>query len=167
MDGGGIEPDIKIDESERSEFEEALIRRSAFSRFAGTYAASVDTLPVDFEVDDGLLYAFRDWIGDNPEFDYVTEAERQLETFREEFREGDYQESLEVLEDLESAIIRDKARDFDRDRVRIRERLRRALIARFYPETDQIEAALRHDQLVLSAIDLFKDPERYHELLHP
>ncbi len=166
-DGGGIEPDVEIEAPKKGGLIGALVRRSAFFRFAGTYAASVDSIPANFEVDDALLDAFAEWIDRQGEFTYQTDAERHLLTLRNDIAEREYRQAVPVLDQLEAAIRQEKARDFERDREYIREELRAALVARFHPESTRIATALAHDPYVIRAMELLNDTDTYNRLLAP
>ncbi len=164
-DGGGIEPDLAVPGPPVSELESALVRRSAFSRFANLYAARGVPVELDFEVDPDLLAEFQAWVASNPEFGYRTDVERAVETLAEDLRQAAYANAAEKLELVEAAVNHEKERDFERHGPAIRERLRAEILSRFHGETVQIRTSLRHDPQVLASIEILQDAGRYRKLV--
>lgn len=164
-DGAGIEPDVEVALPETSELEAALVRRSAFFRFANTYAARNDTVGLDFEVDEALVTEFRSWLRSSERFVYRTEAERELDALRSSLGKAGYSAALGRLGGLPEEIEREKERDFDRHASQIAEHLRAEIISRFYGESEQIRVGLAHDPRIQESIRLLKDEDRLQKLL--
>jgi carboxyl-terminal processing protease len=60
--GGGITPDIKVDDEKLSPTQETLLQRGAFFNFAKYYLGIHKTIPRDFQVGDDVLAEFREFL---------------------------------------------------------------------------------------------------------
>ncbi len=159
-DGRGIEPDVLVAPEAQSELEQALTRRAAFFFFANHFAATHDTIPVDFVVDDEVYGRFRQWL-DEKAFSYRTAAERTAEELAEHLSEMTYDEAGDEMESLQEAIQTEKALDFERHKESLKERLRTQILARYYGDSAQVEASLAHDAQYAEAIRILQQPDTY------
>jgi len=165
-DGHGIEPDVTVSLGEISDLEEALIRTAAFFFFANHYASEHSTLPASYAEDDDLLNEFRDYL-EAEDFTYSTRAERMLDELAADLRDAGYETALSDLEDLREEIADEKEDDFDRHGPRLRERLRREILARYVGQSDQIRLLLDTDLQLEKALDFLDDNEAYLAVLEP
>ena len=165
-DGHGIEPDVTVSLGEISDLEEALIRTAGFFFFANHYAAEHSTLPGAFAVDDDLLDKFRDYL-EVEDFTYSTRAEGMLDELVEDLNDAGYYDALDEVADLRQEIADEKEDDFDRHAPRLRERLRREILARYVGQSDQIRLSLDTDPQLAKALDLLRDNEAYLAVLEP
>jgi carboxyl-terminal processing protease len=60
--GGGIAPDIEIEQARMTDFEIAVERDGALFSYASHYAAQHDSIPPDFQIDRKVLQDFRDYL---------------------------------------------------------------------------------------------------------
>ncbi|MGI9174506.1 MAG: S41 family peptidase [Rhodothermales bacterium] len=164
MDGRGIEPDLAAPLPPLSELEQALERRAAFFFFANAYAAQHPSIADHFEVDDATLESFKSWL-ETEDFSYRTAAEREVNTIIEGLEEIGYDEATDEAEALRTAIREEKAADFERYADRLKERLRSEILARYESESDQVEAALDHDEQLAEALGLLVDAPAYQQVL--
>jgi carboxyl-terminal processing protease len=165
-DQHGIEPDVVVEDAPASELEEALRRKAAFFFFANHFAATRDTLTMDFAADDATLDAFRDWL-ETEDFDYRTDAERAVERLRAELAEDGYGEVDDEVDDLQAALRADKEAAFAEDAEALQRRLQEHILARFASEGQQIESALAYDAQARDAVALLLDSARYDGILTP
>ena len=165
-DQQGIRPDIIAEARAPSELEEALRRRAAFFLYANHYAAGRDTLTADFEVSDAVLGDFRTWL-DEAGMTYPTDAEHAVTQLRRQLASADDERVDDELADLHAAVEREKSEGFDRHASALKDHLEAEILARFVPESDQIEASLAHDAQVDSARSLLQNDKRYTSILTP
>ena len=165
-DGHGIEPDVTVSLGEISDLEEALRGIAAFFFFANHYAAEHSTLPTLFTVDDDLMDEFRNYLGAE-DFTYLTRAERMLDELVADLDDAGYHDALDEVADLREEIADEKEDDFDRHAPRLRERLRREILARYVGQSDQIRLSLDIDPQLARALDLLGDHEAYLAVLDP
>jgi carboxyl-terminal processing protease len=62
--GGGISPDVKFEEPKLTPAQETLLQHSAFFGFAKYYLGVHKTIPNNFQVTDGVLQEFRQFLAD-------------------------------------------------------------------------------------------------------
>ncbi len=165
-DQHGIEPDVVQGVAAPSELEEALMRRAAFFFFANHYAAAHEALPAGFAADDATLGAFRAWLQAEA-FDYRTDAERAVARLRKGLAENGYTETRDEVDDLMTALDEAKRDDFEEHAGDLRARLQTEIWARYLSQSEQVEAALRHDEEVRAAAALLADEARYTGILTP
>lgn len=162
--GLGIEPDEAISFGEVSELEEALVRRAAFFLYANHHAATRGAVGGDFVVDDAELRAFRGWL-DSEGFTYTTRAEHAIDELDDKLQHAGYGAASAQVETLRQAVAAGKDDDFERHAPRLKERLRREILARSLTETAQIEAGFREDPQLARALALLADPAAYRGVL--
>jgi carboxyl-terminal processing protease len=166
VSGQGIAPDVTVSLGDVSELEEALTRTAAFFLFANRYAAGHRTLPPDFAVDDALLAEFRAYL-DAEDFTYATRSERALDELDADLDDAGYGRADDEVAALRAEVEREKAADFERHAPRLKERLRREILARYLGESDQIRLSLREDVQLARALELLGDRPAYDALLRP
>jgi len=60
--GGGITPDVKVAPQKLNQVQRTLVQNGAFFSFAQNYLAAHDTIPEDFQVTDGVLTDFENFL---------------------------------------------------------------------------------------------------------
>lgn len=163
-DGRGIEPDVEESLGAVSELEEALVRQAAFFLFANHYAATHAAQGADLTVSDADLRAFRDWL-DEEDFAYRTDAEQRLDALSADLDDAGYDETSDELAALRREVQAEKDADFERHAPRLKERLRREILARYVGERAQIEASFRDDGPLARATELLGDAAAYRAVL--
>lgn len=161
-DGFGIEPDVKISEEKLSRLQLALLQNNTFFFFVADYIARNDS-----EMPDNLYDRFLTYL-ENETFDYETQAEKnidQLMSANESFY--DTQESQELLKQLHESIDRKK----DQLLVENREFIERKLMEEWMAQTGTSEEFtqynLSNDSMILQAVQLIENRERYDSILNP
>jgi len=163
-DGKGIEPDLVASLGEMSELEEALRRQAAFFLFANEYAATHDLAADGFTVSDGDLMAFHDWL-DDEDFSYRTRAEQALDALSNDLDGAGYDETADEIDALRQEVADEKEADFERHAPRLKEQLRRQIVARYLGESEQIEASFRDDYQLGRATEVLADAGAYRDVL--
>lgn len=159
-DGRGIDPDVPVELGAPSDLEDALVREAAFARFAAEYAADQPGLPAGFVVDDALYARFRAFV-EREGVAYQTAAERTLQSLQAELEASGYGDARDEVADLARAIAAEKDADFERHAPRLRERIRRAVVARFVGQRAQTEAAFGSDPVLSRALEILGDAALY------
>ncbi len=166
--GGGVIPDLKVEEEMWKPIEYNLVRKNMFFEFAIDYTTKAKNLPKDFVVTDEMVEAFRQYIKDK-KFDYKTALELDLEKFEEtakEMKKSDvFASDLKAMRD---AIAREKTKDFDESLPYIKQSIKREILRKEYGEKGIYEMiTLKEDPHVRQAMELLKDRTRYGALLKP
>jgi carboxyl-terminal processing protease len=163
-DGKGIEPDVEAGFGAVSELEEALIRQAAFFLYANQYAATHAAEDDRFAVSDADLLAFHDWV-DAQDITYRTRAEQALDALADDLDGAGYDETADEIDELRQEVAAEKEEDFERHAPRLKERLRREILARYLGESAQIEASFRDDFQLGRATELLTDGAAYRDVL--
>ena len=161
--GGGITPDLPVELPPVSDFEDALIRKSAYFRYANHFAAANADIPEDYIPSEQTLDDFRQWLEDDG-FDFTGRSEWLIDELESEARSAGYDLDGQI-DDLRTLIDEEKSGDFDRYGDLVREGLRQEILARYYGETAQIRASLVHDDQVSAALELIADEPEIERLL--
>ena len=135
--GGGIAPDIEIDQDFLTDFEVAVERDGALFGFAVDYASQHDAVPDDFTVTDSVLRDFNEYLAARENID----------------------EYLEVFDLALSDSLVDANSDF------LRRGIRRELARRTQTPQAAYQVALEADTQLHEALDLFKKGGSLAELL--
>jgi len=134
--GGGITPDIEIDQPFLSDFEVALERDGALFSFATTWSAH-HTVPRDVVVDDDLFTAFAEHLGTREKID----------------------EYLGVYEMVRSDELLAENEDY------IRQGIRRELMRRNYGPQAAYQVAIEDDVQLQETLDIFERAQTRDDLL--
>jgi carboxyl-terminal processing protease len=135
--GGGINPDIEIDQDFLTDFEVAVERDGALFSYAVDYATDHKDIPEDFELSDSDYRRFKEFL----------EGREKI---------GEY---LEVFELSYSDSLVDANSEF------IKRGVRRELARRVHGPTAAYKVAIEADVQLHEALDLFRKAKTLPELL--
>ncbi len=135
--GGGINPDIEIEQDFLQDFEVAVERDGALFAYAVDYASKHETIPEDYKVNDAEYNEFREFL-----------AERE--------KIGEY---LEVFELAFSDSLVDANSDF------IKRGIRREVARRLHGPQAAYKVAIEADTQLHEALELFRKAKTLPELL--
>jgi len=166
-DGGGIEPDIKVDIDRMSNLSYNLYIKYLFFDYAGKFEREHDSIvsPDKFEISDDIFNDFVAFISDK-DFDYTTNCEKSLEDLKEAAEDDDYFVSLEPEFDaLKAKILKNKKGDLEKHKAEIKKILKLEIVTRYYYQKGRIIAALNDDDDINKAIDILSDKPDYLAIL--
>lgn len=167
-DGGGITPDIKVTYPEISRITYNVVSDNWAFDFANKYAATHPAIPPinEFAIDDSIYADFKSFI-DPARFNYDKVCDSILDRLREAAKtEGYASDSLDKQFDILSGMLKHPLdKDLDTHRNAISPFLLREIAERYYYQRGAVQAALRHDIGVDSAINILHSPDRYKTLL--
>ena len=166
--GGGILPDVQLDDDSLGGYETALHKEGMLFRYANRFRASNDSLPSGGLDGRALMADFEKFL-DEREFTYRTRAELQLDDVKTalESRSGeDSGRARALVDSLEQEIVALAAGE----RVRETDNVVLALeqeILRHYDEDAAIRSGVERDPVVKKALHILHDPKAYRKLLRP
>ena len=167
LDGGGIEPDLEIENENLSDILRGLISKNVIFDFANQYAYHhPDAMEAkDFILDDAIYNEFVEY-AKGVDFDFSTDTEKALKDLEEIAEDEQYLKSLEEqIEEMRTAIVKEKVDDLHRYRKQIGRYLRTELVLRYHYRKGQIENELLDDPFVEEAIRILHDANGYREIL--
>ncbi len=166
-DGGGIEPDIKVDLGKMSNLSYTLFIKYLFFDYAGKFEREHDSIepPEKFEITDDVFNDFVAYISDK-DYDYSTNCEKSLEDMKESAEDDDYFTSLEPeFEALRAKILENKKGDLVKHKDEIKKILKFEIVTRYYYQKGRIIASLNDDEDINKAIDVLSDESGYLTIL--
>jgi len=166
-DGGGVEPDVKIEQRKYANITRSLNRNHHIFNFATEYVLQKDSIvePEDFKLTDADFNNFVQYLEDK-EYDYKTNSEKLLEELKEATEKENYLEAVEAdLTQLKDKITDDKDNDINKHKEEILELIELEIISRYYYSEGKIRSSLTRDEEVLKAIELLNDNKQYEDIL--
>lgn len=168
-DGGGIDPDVKVEYEDYKDITISLIRNNLIFNWATKYHFEHPSIgdAKTFTITDKDYDAFVKWL-DDKEYDYTTATEDDLKYLEESARNDAYYDALkDDLDDLKSKIGHDKQKDLYKFKEEIMYELNAEIVSRYYNENGRIETSFHSDPDILKAVEVIKDPTTYQQLLVP
>lgn len=157
---GGIAPDSVVELDDPGPMVRELHRKSLFFKFANHYVTEHknDSL---FVVTPELLQSFKSYL-EKEKFDFQEDGEKRVKELRQIAERLRYSKDvLTELDTLSGILDREKARGFERYGDHIRHELHIELMARVKSDQGRIEASLKFDKQVQTAVALLKDQKQF------
>ncbi len=166
--GGGVIPDVIVEDETWKPIEYNLVRKNMFFEFAIDYTTAHKNFPKNFEVTDQIVADFRKYIKDK-NFDYKTALELDLEKFEETAKEMKKENLFAAdVAQMKALIEAEKAKDFDESLPYIKQSIKREILRKEFGEKGIYEEiTLKEDPHVKQALELLKDKTKYGTLLKP
>lgn len=166
-DGGGIEPDIKIEPLQFSQITGDLYTQNYLFNYVNEFYLKHDSIaaPAEFDFTAEMFEKFKTWI-ENQDFDYKTESEALVENLKGSAEREGYLSAIQpILDSLNTTIINDKKHDIDRNKEEITELIRLEIISRYYYQKGKLIATLKNDQGIKKAIEVAANKEMIKSIL--
>ena len=166
-DGGGIEPDVKMQPEIISNLSVSLITKYLIFEYANVYKkghASIAS-PKDFTINDSIYDEFTKFLS-GKDYDYVTKSEKNLNELKEIAVNEKYFDAIKnEYQALKEKLIHDKTDDLKKNKEEIKKLLKAEIVNRYYYQKGKIEATLSDDPEVAKAISVLKDAATYKAIL--
>lgn len=164
-DGGGINPDVKIEPEYLSKFTAILMSLGYIDDFANLYAAQNLPANSDLVVGDRIYNLFREFMRDRPiKFESMTKY--KLEELRKAAEREKYLDRIsEQLDAVENRIQEDKMAELTTFSDEIRERLAQEITARWRYRAGEVALSLKVDKEVKRAIELLRNRAEYNTIV--
>ena len=166
--GGGVVPDVVVEDELWKPIEYNLVRKNMFSEYAIEYATKHKDTPKDFEVTDAIVNDFRKYLKEKA-FDYKTGLELDLEKFEATAKEMEKNDLFAAdIAEMKQLIEKEKVKDFDASIDYIRQSIKREILRSEYGERGIYEQiTMKEDKHVKQALELLKNKAKYGTLLKP
>ncbi len=168
-DGGGVVPDIKVDQEELSSLAIELVTRFVIFDFATHFAAKNPAVPEPekLAITDEIYREFTAFVK-NGGFLYDSETQNDFSALLETAREEKYYDgAAEEFRALEAKLKPDLEKDLQLFRMEISELLKDEIAGRYYYQKGAIRATLKEDPVVLKAIGVLKEATTYSGYFKP
>lgn len=166
-DGGGIDPDVALDNPDISNAVIALYRNMLMFDWATEYERTHSQIasPKEFRLSDEEYAEFTTWLKDK-NFEYKTETEKAIEKLENASGKERYKEHLQPqLTALKEAYAREEKDDLKANREEIKQLLEEEIVSRYYYEEGRIANELQSDPEVKHAKKLLLDNAQYSNIL--
>ncbi|MPR34624.1 S41 family peptidase [Salmonirosea aquatica] len=166
-DGGGVLPDILTEKETYSPLAMSLARKRLLFDYAVKYHAEHATIKParEFAVTDAEYQDFVKWLGDK-EYGYTTQVEKDLNELEASAKK---EKSIGTIEDqlkaLKTKLSHSKDNDLQIHKDEIKALLQEEIVKHYYLEKGMKEASFNNDPEMKAALALYKDMDRYNELL--
>ncbi|MDA3879577.1 MAG: S41 family peptidase [Prolixibacteraceae bacterium] len=166
-DGGGVRPDIEVENEKISNLTIKLIQQFKIFDFATRFAAENKEIaqPEEFEVSDDIYNDFINFVEDGS-FKYTSRTQQMLEELREQAEEEKYFElANEQFEALEDKLALDLDRDLKKFREEISRMLKSEIVSRYYYQKGTAKATIDEDKTIVRALEILSNSNEYEILL--
>ncbi len=166
-DGGGILPDIKVNEHNINPLSKYLMQKFIIFDYANNYSYLNDSISKanKFKISDKEYDEFIDYVVQR-KLNYETETDKALKTLIETAKKEKYYEKLSnditVLQKDLAHSVRSDLVHFKED---IKELLTRSIIIRYYYQSGLIRYALENDTEVLESMKILNNDTKYQAIL--
>lgn len=167
FDGGGVDPDVALDEQEISSAMITLYRNMLMFDWATKYAREHATIVAanEFRLSDQEYDQFVDWLKSR-DFSYKTKTEKALEKLQKVASEEGYEEEMMAeLTALKNVYKAEVKNDLEAHRTEIKQLLEEEIASRYYYYEGRLANALATDPDVLSAQKLIENETEYSNIL--
>ncbi|MEP1093944.1 MAG: S41 family peptidase [Cyclobacteriaceae bacterium] len=170
FDGGGIDPDIEVDDFDFAPITYSLLRKDHIFFYATEYYYNNQNRetedPRDLRLSDQEYDDFVKWL-EGKDFDYSTDLEKGVDKLIKTAKaEKKYKELKTQFDQLEEASIHDKNRDLQTFKEEIKMLLEQEIASRFFLQRGLVESTFNKDPDILEAVKILRDEERYAEILN-
>ena len=165
FDGGGIKPDIEVEQDDLSNLIISLIRERLFFDYATLYKYKNSSIDSVFRISDNDFASFKDFLSDKS-YDYKTETEKAIEALKTTSEKENYFNLLEPQYlNLFDEFELNKKNDLDRNRQIINEILSEEISSRYYYQEGRIRTSIEYDKEIKEAIKHLKQKDLYNSIL--
>lgn len=166
-DGGGIEPDVKLEPEQFSPITAALFTKFIIFDYANKFNREHDSIAQveNFTITDEIFADFKNYV-DKLDFEYTTDSEKTLKKLKEIAENEKYYTDIKPeIELLESKLMHNKDEDIVKHRDEISEVLKSEIVSRYYYQKGRIKASLESDPAISKAIGLIGEKQNYTSIL--
>ena len=164
--GGGINPDIVVENRRVNRYFIELIRRSMFFNFSLDYLSTHPDIAEDFQVDEEIMDLFFDFVKAK-EFDYEPEGYDELNELERIAEENGFDDPIaQAIDSIRREFDNVKEKERLASLDFIKSRLQRELAAKAFGSAVAIETTFKSDSAVVKAVEVLKDQEKYGKILN-
>ena len=165
-DGGGVDPDITVEQDMYAEIVGSILSKQLIFDFATDFVLANDSiaLPGEFKITNKLYEEFVSFVSDK-DYEYETHTEKELDKLIEQADEDSYTDFVGDLEALKEKLISYKEDDIHKYQSQVSELILSELMSRYYYQEGRVKAALEDDIVLDEAIEVLNDSKKYKEIL--
>jgi carboxyl-terminal processing protease len=164
--GGGIVPDVLIENDTYKPIEINLVRTGLFFDYAVEYVAKHTDVKSNFTVTDEIIEDFRRFIKVK-NFTYKSKLQLSLEELEKSITDETQRAMFQpALDSLKALIEVEKSKDFDKSKDYVKQSIKREIVSSIAGERGVYEElVLKDDPAVKKALEIIRTPNEYSRLL--
>ena len=169
-DGGGVTPDIKLEEIKIPSITYYLLNQYLVNDWVTDWAIkNPKIIPIDqFSISDADYESFKALVKSKKDFKYDQLSEKRLKTLKDVMDfEGYSKTASEEYKALEAKLVPNLDRDLDNFKDDIKKLLNMEIAKRYYFQKGERIESLKTDKDVEQAIELLNNKEQYKEIFTP
>lgn len=166
-DGGGVDPDIKVNQEYYSSLTISLLNKGLIFDYANLYAYKHPDIPdiQAFEITDEDYNDFVTWLGDQ-EYEYASHLESSIEALEKAAEKEDYLDQIQdEIDLLKAEVAHNREQDLVTFKQELQELLSEQINGHYHYLKGEIAASLKYDGDVKAALEILNDPSAYKALL--
>ncbi len=166
-DGGGIEPDIKIEKPTATKSTSALLKSDAIFNFATDYTIKNKTIvkPEDFVFSDTDYQDFVRFLKEN-KTSFKTTTELKFATAFETAQKENLNKTIQSsYQDLLLQLQDEKLEELSPNKEEIKEYVSNEIINRYYFKKGEYQNHIYHNKSILKAVEILKDTIQFNQIL--
>ena len=163
FDGGGVAPDLTVDDESLSNVATNLVTGSLIFDFATYYNSKTEKIatPEEFQITPEIYADFIQFVK-GQDFKYESKTEAELDNLLDVAKHEKYYDiSKDEFEKLKLKLEHNLDQDMEHFKKEISELLADEIVSRYYYQKGAIKAALRNDSDVEKALDILHKPDGY------
>lgn len=167
LDGGGIDPDIEVEQEKINSLVVALYQKMLLFNYATKFAKEhAQIAPAkEFTLSDKDYMDFVGW-AKKQNLTYETPTEKAMEYLERKAKEDEYLDALsDEIATLRKQYEQEEQQDLIKYKAVIKELLEEEISARYYYEKGRVANAIQKDPEVIKAVEILDDPVAYQNVL--
>ena len=167
LSGGGIEPDVALEDDKISKLAVMLYSKNYFFDYATQYAKQHNTIAPasNFSLSESDFTSFTQYL-QNKDYTYKTETEIALDSLKNIAAREKYFSAIQSeYTALQSKLAHDKQKDLLKNKTEIKQILESEIVSRYYYLRGRIAHGLQYDKDFEKASSLLQQPTQYSALL--
>ena len=165
FDGGGVDPDINVENESFAEIAGSLVSKQLIFDFATDFVIQNDSIapPGVYKISDLVYEDFVSFLSDK-EYEYETSLEKDVADMIEDYQS----ENIEFIQDLvvlQAELLEQKNDDIHKYQSQISRLILNELMSRYYYQEGRMIASLADDKVIEEAILILNDSLRYKNIL--
>jgi carboxyl-terminal processing protease len=168
-DGGGITPDISVEETKPGTISFYLLTENVIFDYATQWVQNHPTIPpvTEFNFSDDEYEQFKEFVKES-DFEYDRISEKTLRSLEEVMEFEGYMKTAEdEFKALEDKLVPDLDRDFETFKDEIKSLLSSEIVKRYYYKKGAVQESLKTDKTFDKAVNVLKDKQLYDQTLKP
>jgi len=166
-DGGGIEPDVKLAQSERTITTDALLNSDVIFNYVTEFVTQNETIASaeKFKLTDGDYQNFTTYLSANKNA-FITETDIELaNVLKTASKEGYNSKINEEFQSLTSKFNSEKIKELAQNKSVIQEVLTNEIVRRYYYKKGEYIYKVNNDKSIIEALTILKDQTKYQNIL--